>query len=243
MVYHMVNMVCVVYLVGGVLVFLHSPTFPPLFSSMYPLLVKDNLVLAAWPTLVLYLLLSVLVWWKEIVKSWKLSLFMVSSRNYGCIYSMCVHAYVGSVYMCVFMYVGECLCTFMWVSVYMCHCVFMYVGECLCTYTYVGECACTYSFICVWVSVLVHMWVCVYVYIYVWVSVCVFIYLVECPPLELMQVNASLLPLCGLCLASHLISPPSKLPDLFPVLISSFSFLHFVSFALFYHWEQLFGSS
>ena len=95
----------------------------------------------------------------------------------------------------------------------------------MCTFVWVSVC----TFVCV----CVHLCGRVYMY-YFLVSVLLF---------ELFQVNASLLPLCGLCVASHLISPPSKLPDLFPVLISSFSFLYFVSFALFYHWEQLFGSS
>ncbi|XP_050401909.1 dolichyl pyrophosphate Man9GlcNAc2 alpha-1,3-glucosyltransferase isoform X1 [Patella vulgata] len=41
--------------------------------------------------------------------------------------------------------------------------------------------------------------------------------------------------------ASHFIIPPPQLPDLFPVLISSYSCAHFLFFLLYFHFAQIFG--
>jgi len=42
--------------------------------------------------------------------------------------------------------------------------------------------------------------------------------------------------LCGLF---HIISPPTRFPDIFPVLISTFSCAHFMAFLSYFVWLQL----
>lgn len=49
--------------------------------------------------------------------------------------------------------------------------------------------------------------------------------------------------LLSVCLLSHIITPPSRWPDLFPVLISSLSCLHFLLFFLFFTYKQLTSQS
>lgn len=42
----------------------------------------------------------------------------------------------------------------------------------------------------------------------------------------------------GLSAASVTLAPPRRLPDLFPVLVSAASFLHFVGFFIYFHVVQ-----
>ncbi|XP_013384169.1 dolichyl pyrophosphate Man9GlcNAc2 alpha-1,3-glucosyltransferase isoform X2 [Lingula anatina] len=53
----------------------------------------------------------------------------------------------------------------------------------------------------------------------------------------------SLLGSVVLAVASLTLTPPKKLPDLFPVLISAYSCCHFVLFTLYFHWWQFTCSS
>lgn len=41
-----------------------------------------------------------------------------------------------------------------------------------------------------------------------------------------------------LCISSHFVTPPARLPDLFPVLISGFSCLHFLGFLVWFNYMQ-----
>ena len=59
------------------------------------------------------------------------------------------------------------------------------------------------------------------------------------PPHCFPQFYCSLLLLTSLCGLSHLVTPPERYPDLFPVLISSISFVHFAGFLVYFTHRQL----
>lgn len=61
--------------------------------------------------------------------------------------------------------------------------------------------------------------------------------------LRSMQICCSPLLLLLLCLLSHLVPPPAHLPNLFPVLISSYSCGLFLFSYLYCNWLQLFPGS
>jgi alpha-1,3-glucosyltransferase len=54
----------------------------------------------------------------------------------------------------------------------------------------------------------------------------------------LVQYTASLLGAVLLAIASQTLTPPAKLPDLFTLLITTYSCLHFIAFALTFHYLQ-----
>ena len=53
------------------------------------------------------------------------------------------------------------------------------------------------------------------------------------------QPISSIASLSVLCLASHVVSPPQRYPDLFPVVISALSCLHFAAFLMWFQWFQI----
>ena len=57
------------------------------------------------------------------------------------------------------------------------------------------------------------------------------------------QVCGSTVLLLTLCLLSHIVPPPLRLPDIFPVLISACSCALFLSSYLYCNWLQLFAGS
>lgn len=54
----------------------------------------------------------------------------------------------------------------------------------------------------------------------------------------LFQFYVSVAVMGGLSVASVALAPPARLPDLFPVLVSAASFLHFVGFFIYFHIVQ-----
>ena len=55
---------------------------------------------------------------------------------------------------------------------------------------------------------------------------------------SLFQFWLSVIGMVGLTVTSLAVAPPSRLPDLFPVLVSAYSCGHFVIFLLCFHWLQ-----
>ena len=58
------------------------------------------------------------------------------------------------------------------------------------------------------------------------------------PPYFSQQATVALLSLLGVCVLSHIISPPAHLPHIFPVLISTMSCLLFTIFTTHIHYLQ-----
>uniref|UniRef100_A0A8B9JA49 Alpha-1,3-glucosyltransferase n=1 Tax=Astyanax mexicanus TaxID=7994 RepID=A0A8B9JA49_ASTMX len=57
--------------------------------------------------------------------------------------------------------------------------------------------------------------------------------------LVFLQFTVSLVAMAGLSFTSMVLEPPARLPDLFPVLVSVFSFLHFLAMLLYFNLVQL----
>uniref|UniRef100_A0A3B1IYZ7 Alpha-1,3-glucosyltransferase n=1 Tax=Astyanax mexicanus TaxID=7994 RepID=A0A3B1IYZ7_ASTMX len=57
--------------------------------------------------------------------------------------------------------------------------------------------------------------------------------------LVFLQFTVSLVAMAGLSFTSVVLEPPARLPDLFPVLVSVFSFLHFLAMLLYFNLVQL----
>ena len=73
----------------------------------------------------------------------------------------------------------------------------------------------------------------IYIYIYIYLSINLSIYL------SLFQFYTSVVLMVGLSVASMGLPPPAGLPDLFPVLVSTFSFLHFLGTFIYFNIVQL----
>jgi len=63
--------------------------------------------------------------------------------------------------------------------------------------------------------------------------------LCKCCSLCLLQFWFSLVAMAALSFMSVWLEPPAKLPDLFPVLVSVLSFVHFLGFIIYFNLVQL----